>query len=216
MSEKVSENLNIIFWGGTGQSIMLAEIADYMGLKLVAIFDNNICCPSPWPNIPIFYNKSELINFKNCFFAVAIGGWRGKERIAISKELVDAGLKPITMIHPTAYISPSSTIGQGGQILPRAMICPRAIIGEDTIINTGAQVDHESVVGAGSHVSVNATLCGKVKLEPRVFVGAGAVVMPNVVVGEGAIIGAGAVVTKSVAPGEVIAGVPAKPITKNY
>lgn len=41
-------------------------------------------------------------------------------------------------------------------------------------------------------------------------IGSGAIIMAGVTIGEGAIIGAGAVVTKSVAPYTVVAGVPAR------
>jgi len=44
----------------------------------------------------------------------------------------------------------------------------------------------------------------------NVFIGANAVVMPGVSIGDGAIVGAGAVVTKSVPPGVVVAGNPAR------
>lgn len=44
------------------------------------------------------------------------------------------------------------------------------------------------------------------------FVGANALLMPGVTVGEDAVVGAGAVVVKDVAPGTVVAGVPAHPI----
>jgi acetyltransferase-like isoleucine patch superfamily enzyme len=46
----------------------------------------------------------------------------------------------------------------------------------------------------------------------RVFIGANATVLMGVTVGEGAVIGAGAVVTNDVAPGTIVAGVPARPI----
>ena len=49
-----------------------------------------------------------------------------------------------------------------------------------------------------------------VKLGNFVWVGARAVILPGITVGEHAVIAAGAVVTKDVAPGTVVAGVPAK------
>lgn len=44
------------------------------------------------------------------------------------------------------------------------------------------------------------------------FVGSEAVLMPGVTIGEGAVVAAGAVVTRDVAPGTMVAGVPARPI----
>jgi acetyltransferase-like isoleucine patch superfamily enzyme len=51
-----------------------------------------------------------------------------------------------------------------------------------------------------------------VVIENDVWIGAGAIVLPGVTVGQGSIIGAGAVVTKSVDPRTIVAGVPAKQI----
>ena len=50
-------------------------------------------------------------------------------------------------------------------------------------------------------------------IEDDVWLGAGAIVLPGVI-GRGAIVAAGAVVTKSVEPFTVVAGVPARPIRK--
>jgi phosphonate metabolism protein (transferase hexapeptide repeat family) len=49
-----------------------------------------------------------------------------------------------------------------------------------------------------------------------VWIGHGAIIMPGVTVGTGAVIGAGAVVTHDVAPYEIVAGVPARPLRKRF
>ncbi|NNK65725.1 MAG: sugar O-acetyltransferase [Rhodobacteraceae bacterium] len=46
----------------------------------------------------------------------------------------------------------------------------------------------------------------------NVWIGGGALILPGVTIGDDAIIGAGAVVTRDVAPGATVAGIPAKPI----
>ena len=51
-----------------------------------------------------------------------------------------------------------------------------------------------------------------VVIEDDVWIGAGAVVLPGVTIGRGAVVAAGAVVTTSVEPFTVVAGVPARPI----
>ena len=47
-------------------------------------------------------------------------------------------------------------------------------------------------------------------VEDDVSIGAGAVILPGITLGKGCIIGAGAVVTKSIPPGEIVKGNPAK------
>lgn len=49
-----------------------------------------------------------------------------------------------------------------------------------------------------------------VTIEDDVWIGHGAIILKGVRVGKGSIVSAGAVVTKDVAPGEIVAGVPAK------
>lgn len=47
-------------------------------------------------------------------------------------------------------------------------------------------------------------------VESRASIGSGAIVLGGLTIGAGALVGAGAVVTRDVAPGEVVAGVPAR------
>jgi acetyltransferase-like isoleucine patch superfamily enzyme len=51
---------------------------------------------------------------------------------------------------------------------------------------------------------------GSVEIGDDAWIGAGAIILPNVAIGAGSIVGAGSVVTKSVPPGAVVAGNPAR------
>ncbi len=53
---------------------------------------------------------------------------------------------------------------------------------------------------------------GEVVVGERAMIGAGAIVLPGVEIGEGASVAANSLVTRDVAPGEVVAGVPARPM----
>ncbi|HLI61650.1 MAG TPA: acyltransferase [Solirubrobacteraceae bacterium] len=62
------------------------------------------------------------------------------------------------------------------------------------------------------------TRIARVRIGTRVFVGARAVILPGVTIGDDAIIGAGSVVSRSIAPGMVAVGAPAREImtTQEY
>ncbi|MXV17447.1 acyltransferase [Pedobacter sp. HMF7056] len=53
-----------------------------------------------------------------------------------------------------------------------------------------------------------------VVIEDYVWIGIGAMILPGVTLGRGAVVGARAVVGRSVAPGEIVAGNPARPTGK--
>ena len=85
-------------------------------------------------------------------------------------------------------------------------------IGDDCLIGhncTICTVNHES-----SPESRGDMTCTPVVIGNRVWIGADATILPGVMVGDGAIVGAGSVVTKSVPPRHVVAGIPARIIKR--
>jgi acetyltransferase-like isoleucine patch superfamily enzyme len=112
-------------------------------------------------------------------------------------------------------------IGTFVEIQRGVVVGPRCRIQSHTFICTGVTIEADVFVGHGvmfindRHPSVAAARAKTWKLEPVVVkqgasIGSGALIMGGVTIGEGAMIGAGAVVLRSVAPGAVVAGVPAR------
>jgi sugar O-acyltransferase (sialic acid O-acetyltransferase NeuD family) len=207
----------IIFYGGTGQAKVVRPIVEYYGSKLVAVFDDTPNLEKPFQDVPL-YLGSELEEWiKNrkeleLGFCVTIGNPHGRARIKLHRELEGEGLSPITLAHPTAFISKNAKIGVGSQIMAGSIIGPEVELSQDCIVNTNANVDHESFLGSGVEISPGATLCGLVNVGVNGWVGAGATVLPKIQIGSDAIVGAGAVVTKNVESGQTVVGIPAKPL----
>jgi len=68
----------------------------------------------------------------------------------------------------------------GVQIMPGAIIMPGAALGENVLVNTGAQIDHDCRIGAHCVISPGAILCGAVELGEECLVGAGAIIVQGV------------------------------------
>ena len=143
---------------------------------------------------------------------VAVGSVRpGALRADLFARLVSAGLEPAVIIHPSATIAASASVGPGSVVLAGAIINPGAVIGRNVIINTGAVVEHDCVVGDAVHLSPRSVLGGNVTVEAGAHVGIGAVVIQGLTIGAGALVAAGATVVDDVAPGITVLGVPARP-----
>jgi UDP-perosamine 4-acetyltransferase len=123
-----------------------------------------------------------------------------------------AGLAPVTVIHSSAIVSPSATVGRGATILAGALLNTCAVIGDNVVLNSAAIVEHDCVVGDHVHIASGACLAGGVSVGQGSLVGAGAVVRQGVTVGPEVIVGAGAVVVSDVPSGTTVVGVPARPL----
>jgi len=122
------------------------------------------------------------------------------------------GFEFLSVVHPTAIVSPSADIGEGSCVFPGAIVGAGTRLGRNVIINTGAIVEHDCTLGDHVHVASGAVLAGGVSVEEGAHVGAGATVKQGVHIGRGAVVGLGAAVIDDVPDGATVAGVPAKPI----
>lgn len=202
-------------WGITGQAKVVRPILDAAGHQIAALVDNNVSAISPFPDIseviPGAEARSRLAELDDVEgFIVAIGGDRGRDRVQISVELQSECYAPLSAIHPQAIVARSAALGIGVQILAGCCVSECANIGDFTILNTNATVDHDCEVGAGVHVMPGATLAGEVRVQDFATIGSGAVVLPRITIGSGAMVGAGAVVTRDVPAGATVIGVPAR------
>jgi galactoside O-acetyltransferase len=82
------------------------------------------------------------------------------------------------------------------------------LIGPNVVIRASGHVfdERERAIREQGHHA------GRIVLGDDVWIGANAVLLPDVTVGRGAVVAAGAVVTRDVAPYEIVGGVPAKRI----
>lgn len=207
-----------VIWGGAGQAKVVRPILARSGHCVVAVFDNGIK-RSPFADVPFLGGDPEFARSRDRYagygFMVAIGGRHGRVRTDISRSLREAGLVPLRAIHHTAFIADSASLGEGCQILPLAAICEEAVVGDYSIVNTKASVDHECRIGIGVHIMPGATLAGLVEVHDYATIGSGAVILPRLRIGTGATVGAGAVVTKDVRDNCTVIGCPAREIPKD-
>lgn len=209
-----------IIWGSSGHALVIADLLRAQGGQIVATFDNGAAARPISEDVPVFQGRAGLAEWQRTAktegvrYVIAIGGARGADRLELADFLESRGFTAATVLAPDASVAPSSIVKPGAQVLARGIVASHATLGRQSIVNHGAQVDHECRVDDGVHLAPGAVLCGLVSVGRCAFIGAGSVVLPRLTIGAGATVGAGAVVTRDVAPNTVVAGNPARTISR--
>jgi sugar O-acyltransferase (sialic acid O-acetyltransferase NeuD family) len=208
----------VLLWGATGQAKVLYEALLGGDAEVLALVDRRALA-SPLAGVPLLLGEAGLDAWlaarggaAGLLYAVAIGGGRGADRLAVAELLERRGLAPLTIVHRSAFVAQTARLGAGCQILAQAAVCADAQLGPGVIVNTAASVDHDCRVGAGAHLAPGARLAGEIEVGARAFIGTGAIVLPRLKIGADAVVGAGAVVTRDVPAGATVAGNPARPL----
>jgi len=205
----------VIGFGAGGHAKVVIEVLRDMGSwELVGILDSNVeLHGEDFMGVPVLGGDEKIRDLKaidvlHFFVGVGTVGNSGP-RIMVYENALSAGLSPVTAIHTSAIISPTTLLGSGISVMPGAIINAQARIGDNVIVNSGAIVEHDCEVGDHVHIATGARLAGGVTVERAGHIGAGATILQGVTVGEKSVVGAGAVVIKDIPPGIVVAGVPA-------
>jgi serine O-acetyltransferase len=130
------------------------------------------------------------------------GHWLWEGRLFFLARLINHFARFLTGIdiHPGAKIGKRFFLDHGFSVIGES-----AEIGDDVTI-------YQHVTLGGTNPTTGVGGKRHPTLRDRVVVGSGAQVLGPIEVGEGAKIGANSVVTRDVAPGQTVVGIPAKPV----
>jgi acetyltransferase EpsM len=208
--------MDLVVIGEGGHSKVIRELirskSDY---KIVAILDDKYDELTVINDIyigPISSAHLLLNRMNHLKFVIAIGN-NEVRKLIVSKLGLSKG-NYISLIHDTAIISTSASIGDGTVIMAGTIVNADAVIGDHAIINSGAIVEHDNQLGDYVHVAPKAALTGSVIAEEGAMIGAGATVIPGKKIGEWAVIGAGATVISDIPSYSTAVGTPARLIAR--
>lgn len=160
--------------------------------------------------IPVF----ELTKFKQFSsdykYVFGIGDFTIRNRVFKEMRLDEQNLNFPPLIHPTAYVSNSASVGDGTVIFANSYIGPNSNIGKFCIVNTGAIIEHDCHLGDQNFLAPGTILAGNVTINNLCFIGMGSLISDGVSIGSESVIAANSFVNESISFGSFAAGTPAK------
>ncbi|WP_249869463.1 acetyltransferase [Oceanobacillus saliphilus] len=190
--------MKVIILGDGGHSRVIQEMI-FMNeeYEIVAILDDKY--KQGFQTLGIIHAPiSYLVKLlrKDTKVVVAIGDNQIRKKVVQSLHLLPENY--LSVIHPSAVVSPSSTIGFGTVVMPNAVINAKAEVGNHCIINTGAIIEHDNWIDNFTHISPNATLTGNVTVGEGVHIGSSATIIPGKHIGNWSVVGAGSTVIEHI------------------
>lgn len=199
----------LIIIGAGGHGRVVADCAQETGQYQKIVFLDD-CYPERQEN-----HSWEIIGKVDTFvdyldsahFIVAFGS--NKLRQTLLTTLNEANAKIISLIHPSAYVSQHTVIGNGVVIFAKAVINIGSKISDGCIINTAATIDHDCTLQSAVHVSPGVNIAGGVIIGELSWVGIGASIIECITLAANTQIASGSAVTQSTQKNSLYAGAPA-------
>ena len=157
---------SLLIIGAGGHGHVVKDIAEACGYDSIDFLDDK--APEAVGKLNEVLNLAT--NYSGVF--VAIGNNSLRQDITEKIEHFE-GVNIITLVHPSAYVSPSAFIGKGTVIEPNAIVNTNCSIGSGCIISVGSIVDHDSIIGCFSHINAGAICMSGSKIDALVKVNAG-------------------------------------------
>ncbi len=164
-------------------------------------------------NIPVAPLNTAR-EFTDSAFLFLIGS---EKSYAIRKKLIaDLGVpesRYATLVHPRATVSKDAVLGFGTVLSAGVTVTANARLGNHVMILPNSVVHHDVDVGDCSIIGSNVTIAGDARIGQSCYVGSASSIRNGVHIGDGALIGMAANVVSDVAPGAIMVGNPARPMS---
>lgn len=197
--------------GGHGRELAWLARECFPDAFITHVVDHERYLREPLNGVPVQL-ITEVPSDPGARFVAAVGD--SAVRHLAAEALAARGLSAVSLIHPRAEYSPTVRIALGAVVAAGSVLTDNVGLGQHTHVNIGCTLSHDVTVGDFVTLSPGVHVAGNVNIEHDAFLGIGASVINGssdspLTIGAGAIVAAGACVTRDVAPGTVVAGVPA-------
>jgi len=185
--------------------------------ELIGILDDNTeLLGTEIEGIPVIGKLDKASEYpENVKFIFGIGSYKSRlDRSQILERLNLPDERYETIIHPTAKVYRSATIGNGVIIYPGSIVFNGSQVDSFCIIVANSIVGARNILGRGCLLTSLVSLTSDVKVGSFSFIGTHSSVAEGVEIGPGSMIGMRSFVVRNVLPGSVVMGNPMKIINK--
>jgi sugar O-acyltransferase (sialic acid O-acetyltransferase NeuD family) len=131
-------------------------------------------------------------------------------RRMVAESLLAKGATFLSVVHPTAVVAPTASIGAGSIVCPHAVVSDAARLGACVLVNYHASLAHDASAGDFAVLSPYATLGGHAAVGADVFLALHASVGPGVAVGARSKVSANSCALFDVPADTLVHGVPGR------
>jgi acetyltransferase EpsM len=208
----------LVILGGTGSGIIVADAAKVStrAFDVIGFLNDREPRGSSFSGIPVlggFETWSDCpaeVHFISAFP-------KAKETFARFARLVSLGIPDdrwATVIHPAAQVAQDARLGPGSFVGAAAVVEPGVVGGKHVCARGGSYVSHDVRLGDYTFVGPNATILGRCTIGEGAHVAANVVYREETAIGKYAVLGLGAVSLADVPDFAIIAGNPARVISR--
>ena len=165
------KNKRIIFLGAGGFAKTLADILQqnntYTEIKFL---------DDTKTGANILGKCNEFIKFKNENTDMYPAFGNNEVRSKWFKLLQQENINIPTIIHNSAYISPTVKMETGVAVLPKAVINTNCVVKQGCIVNCGSVIDHDCILNEFVHICIGAMIKAENKIPAGTKIEAGQIV----------------------------------------
>lgn len=201
---------------GTGPfAVEIADMASEIPGVAVAGFVENLDrnrCAQPLDGKPVYWFEQLDEYLQTRRFVCGLGT---TQRSRFTDQIAALGGEFATLVHPTARVSASSSLGPGTILNVGVIIASNTQLGRHVSVNRGATIGHHTQIEDFVTLGPGVNLAGSCRIGRAVYLGIGATIIDHRTIGAHSVVGAGAVVIEDLPERVLAVGVPAKIVKRD-